>query len=178
MGPTWGPPGSSRPQMGPMLVPWALLLGDICQFIHYVALKCPTKIGNSPVNVPSLTQNRQNVVYKGHNSVFMISHNFVLCPMPAYFLDANTDNELAYRAELHVIYVAAHAWVFTVDSKRWQSWTETRTRQMYRFLYSHPIWWIDVLTHPPPPPPPWQNIRRFADDLYMCIFVNVNFVFW
>ena len=27
MGPTWGPPGSCRPQMGPMLVPWTLLLG-------------------------------------------------------------------------------------------------------------------------------------------------------
>ena len=36
MGPTWGPPGSCRPQMGPMLVPWTLLpgylehLGHIC----------------------------------------------------------------------------------------------------------------------------------------------------
>ena len=28
MGPTWGPPGSCRPQMGPMLVPWTLLSGD------------------------------------------------------------------------------------------------------------------------------------------------------
>ena len=27
MGPTWGPPGSSRHQMGPMLVPWTLLSG-------------------------------------------------------------------------------------------------------------------------------------------------------
>ena len=27
MGPTWGPPGSCRPQMGPMLDPWILLLG-------------------------------------------------------------------------------------------------------------------------------------------------------
>ena len=27
MGPTWGPPGSCRPQMGPMLAPWTLLLG-------------------------------------------------------------------------------------------------------------------------------------------------------
>ena len=27
MGPTWGPPGSSRPQIGPMLVPWTLLSG-------------------------------------------------------------------------------------------------------------------------------------------------------
>ena len=24
MGPTWGPPGSCRPQMGPMLAPWTL----------------------------------------------------------------------------------------------------------------------------------------------------------
>ena len=27
MGPTWGPPGSCRPQMGPMLAPWLLLSG-------------------------------------------------------------------------------------------------------------------------------------------------------
>ena len=25
MGPTWGPPGACRPQMGPMLAPWTLL---------------------------------------------------------------------------------------------------------------------------------------------------------
>ena len=29
MGPTWGPPGSYRPQMGPMLAPWILLSGTI-----------------------------------------------------------------------------------------------------------------------------------------------------
>ena len=27
MGPTWGPPGSCRPQLGPMLAPWTLLPG-------------------------------------------------------------------------------------------------------------------------------------------------------
>ena len=27
MGPTWGPPGSCRPQMGPMMAPWSLLSG-------------------------------------------------------------------------------------------------------------------------------------------------------
>ena len=27
MGPTWGPPGSCRPQIGPMLTPWTLLSG-------------------------------------------------------------------------------------------------------------------------------------------------------
>ena len=30
MGPTWGPPGSCRPQMGPMLAPWTLLSGRVC----------------------------------------------------------------------------------------------------------------------------------------------------
>ena len=27
MGPIWGPPGSCRPQMGPMMAPWTLLSG-------------------------------------------------------------------------------------------------------------------------------------------------------
>ena len=31
MGPTWGPPGSCRPQMGPMLAPWTLLSGMVTQ---------------------------------------------------------------------------------------------------------------------------------------------------
>ena len=29
MGPTWGPPGSCRPQIGPILAPWTLLSGYI-----------------------------------------------------------------------------------------------------------------------------------------------------
>ena len=28
-GPTWGPPGSCRPQVGPMLTPWTMLSGNI-----------------------------------------------------------------------------------------------------------------------------------------------------
>ena len=30
MRPTWGPPGSCRPQVGPMLTPWTLLSGMVC----------------------------------------------------------------------------------------------------------------------------------------------------
>ena len=29
MGPTWGPPGACRPQMGPMLAPWTVLLSGL-----------------------------------------------------------------------------------------------------------------------------------------------------
>ena len=32
MGPTWGPPESCRPQMGPMLVPWTLLSGYVTKW--------------------------------------------------------------------------------------------------------------------------------------------------
>ena len=35
MGPTWGPPGSCRPQIGPMLAPWTLLSG----MLFYVTYK-------------------------------------------------------------------------------------------------------------------------------------------
>ena len=38
MGPTWGPPGSCRPQMGPMLAPWTLLSGT-CIF-HGISCAC------------------------------------------------------------------------------------------------------------------------------------------
>ena len=42
IGPTWGPPGSCRPQMGPMLAPWTLLSGKWCQ-IHYFWSKWSTR---------------------------------------------------------------------------------------------------------------------------------------
>ena len=34
MGPTWGPPGSCRPQMGPMLALWTLLSGTLCAALY------------------------------------------------------------------------------------------------------------------------------------------------
>ena len=36
MGPTWGTPGSCRPQMGPMLAPWTLLSGIACVVLYTV----------------------------------------------------------------------------------------------------------------------------------------------
>ena len=43
MWPTWGPPGSCRPQMGPMLAPWTLLSGvwpGLNGCACYVAVTC------------------------------------------------------------------------------------------------------------------------------------------
>ena len=35
VGRTWGPPGSCRPQMGPMLAPWTLLSGQFTWFLWF-----------------------------------------------------------------------------------------------------------------------------------------------
>ena len=35
MGPTWGPPASCRPQVGPMWAPWTLLQGGSVSALHY-----------------------------------------------------------------------------------------------------------------------------------------------
>ena len=41
MGPTWGPPGSCRPQMDPMLAPWTLLSGTVFSYAAIQALGEP-----------------------------------------------------------------------------------------------------------------------------------------
>ena len=38
VGPTWGPPGSCRPQVGPMLAPWTLLLGKLTASVQVIIL--------------------------------------------------------------------------------------------------------------------------------------------
>ena len=48
MGPTWGPPGSCRPQMRPMLAPWTLLSGLLAHNISQHILQQNENI-NSPV---------------------------------------------------------------------------------------------------------------------------------
>ena len=41
MGPTWGPPGSCRPQMGPILAPWTLLSGSVRPALNPVKFLVP-----------------------------------------------------------------------------------------------------------------------------------------
>ena len=49
MGPTWGPPGSCRPQIGPMLAPWTLLSGCGC-ISPDVNVICSHNVGIETVN--------------------------------------------------------------------------------------------------------------------------------
>ena len=47
MGPTWGPPGSCRPQVGPTLAPWTLLSGTLIRYARTQREKGST--GNSQI---------------------------------------------------------------------------------------------------------------------------------
>ena len=49
MGPTWGPPGSCRPQMGPMLAPWTLLSGNC--WGYYSSLVPATHLKSRPLQM-------------------------------------------------------------------------------------------------------------------------------
>ena len=54
MGPTWDPPGSCRPQMGPMLAPWAMLSGRAIAWLsaaHEVIMKDMGKIERNPTTM-------------------------------------------------------------------------------------------------------------------------------
>ena len=43
MGPTWGPPGSYQPQMGPMLAPWTMLSGMCIWNMEVLSWFCSTR---------------------------------------------------------------------------------------------------------------------------------------
>ena len=61
MGPTWGPLGPCRPQLGPMLVPWTLLSGkpcSVCEPVLAAGVIHSFLISVSPL--PSLTRLGQN----------------------------------------------------------------------------------------------------------------------
>ena len=49
MGPTWGPPGPCRPQMGPMLAPWTFLSGELTLMLSYAR---QYHLGDSHVQSP------------------------------------------------------------------------------------------------------------------------------
>ena len=50
MGPTWGPSGADRTQVGPMLAPWILLSGSIANRI----MKSQSFIANHPLQIHTL----------------------------------------------------------------------------------------------------------------------------
>ena len=67
MGPTWGPPGSCRPQMGPMLAPWTLLSGNGYQFGRWSIRENSSmnRLENMGCNYAPMSSSLINSIVKG-----------------------------------------------------------------------------------------------------------------
>ena len=78
MGSTWGPPGSCRPQMSPMLAPWTLLLGSV-SYHYYQVMPTPQKIGSMQ---PIINGTSISIVSIGIGSYYfcLITGNFEYQP--------------------------------------------------------------------------------------------------
>ena len=61
MGPTWGPPGSCRPQLGPMLAPWTLLSG-YC-LVSFISFRITSPSMISPLSVKQHLKMWVNVLH-------------------------------------------------------------------------------------------------------------------
>ena len=60
MGPTWDPPGSCQPQMGPMLAPWTLISGYILQLRDLIWFLIRLWHGNTFHTLPALCEGNHN----------------------------------------------------------------------------------------------------------------------
>ena len=84
MGPTWGPPGTCRPQLGPMLAPWTLLLGISWKFIPLI-MSCSQLWYNN-----SVTGSFINHWYGYYGMMYSI--NYAMFKSTTYQLYAKIDN--------------------------------------------------------------------------------------
>ena len=77
MGPTWGPPGSCRPQMGPMLAPWALLSGMSSRAIYRKELKLGKSCHNTTITLMAMTLQKSMLPGLDNKGDFDISNMLI-----------------------------------------------------------------------------------------------------
>ena len=76
MGPTWGPSGADRTQVGPMLAPWTLLSGDLWLLARVVSNQLPLR---SVISAICLVYNFYMVLKMQYTECLHCSHVIVLC---------------------------------------------------------------------------------------------------
>ena len=140
MGPTWGPPGSCRPQLGPMLAPWTLLLGISWKSIPLI-MSCSQLWNNY-----SVTRSFINHWYGYYGMMYSI--NYAMFKSTTYQLYAKIDN---LRDVIICLCLKTHK---TSGVSEWKKSTvyEFRVRTIHLL---HIKQW-NVITHP------WSN---FGDGL-------------
>ena len=97
MAPTWGPSGSCRPQMGPMLAPWTLLSG-MFNTLHNSSL--PKRILRHVLyNILVLANSGRNVLYRWRCLPFGVC----VCPHSPPLNDINADIQFTWFIIVTVI---------------------------------------------------------------------------
>ena len=140
MGPTWGPAGSCRSQMGPMLAPWTLL--SVSDLLEHMAFVETEETPISPV---------KNIVYiymnKSEQMCDIVPNLCACLPHPLYMYNGVVFcNVLGFKlptAQTHVpVTMISHAFL-----KPWMI--------VYMHIISHEIWtpsccyllWISYWIH-------------------------------
>ena len=96
MGPTWGPPGADRIQVGPMLAPWILLSGCFC-FVYLFCVILESSV------VVACAQLRHNLSFNFHVPTirnFMRFAELTFPGAPLSFTGVDLDNDSARWTKL------------------------------------------------------------------------------
>ena len=149
MGPTWGPHGSCRPQIGPMLVPWTLLSGMSPEEITWraemyffgprqYALASPRHLTNNVIST-SPPNNSMGKVLSGSSHYlqceatitssvfFQIPTKFIpyLARYGIYFVGSNCD----------LYYSSVAAVVYAISCCIGSLYNDTRCKKTYQAVY-------------------------------------------
>ena len=99
MGPTWGPPGSCRPQMVPILAPWTLLSGIVSEF------------SNNWKHVDSLTVATNSLKYKQTSKTIDIDSSFSAPLMRTHATDPCVTMHVMSLVCLVCLISVVHQWL-------------------------------------------------------------------
>ena len=103
MGPTWDPPGSCQPQMGPMLAPWTLLSWNtynccvLCYFVLQILVERTSKLILLSVKETRMTDwnqpNERSPKWHGNQSNVIVSYiHWESCAPAFYSLNGHTNH--------------------------------------------------------------------------------------
>ena len=100
IGPTWGPHGSCRPQMGPMLGPWTLLSGNIfpkCGVSHLTSRSRPPTSRDKTIYLATLF-----AIIPEHKKLMNKCHSLIV---PSNGLISTYTETLTWYMQLPSIYI-------------------------------------------------------------------------
>ena len=135
MGPTWGPPGSCRPQMGPMLVPWTLLSGNTSAIVEEW-LDADRVISHWPG--PMMIQSTNSSVFQVRPVLTLLTDiipNLIYIPVENW----HHQNIMSYQM---------HCWSRPVDEIRLSTTPDCHVIWLIAFISRPALWILWAMNYP------------------------------